>query len=94
MTFERLCDLSQRIANSHNLPGDVSRLTGLPEHRVEEILCVMIKPVDNNCGECKAPVGLSERQQIFPYPPEKRGQALIWKRVCGSCLQKIRPTLR
>jgi hypothetical protein len=48
----------------------------------------MLKPVDDNCGECKKPVGKSDRQQIFMYP--KVG----WKRVCGPCLMKLRPASR
>jgi hypothetical protein len=38
MTFDELCALANRIAASYPLPGDVARLTGLPEQRVEEIL--------------------------------------------------------
>jgi hypothetical protein len=49
----------------------------------------MIRPVDDNCGECKKPVGKSDRQQIFLYPKLK-----AWKRVCGPCLLKLRPETR
>lgn len=38
LTFQQLCELANRIATRYQLPGDVARLTGLPEKRVKEIL--------------------------------------------------------
>jgi hypothetical protein len=104
VTFESLCDSAQRIANSYSLPGDISRLTGVPAHRIEEILRdQMINPVDDKCGECKEPVPLTARQQIFWYP-NPSGKVVVanrkkvaadspgvWKRVCGTCLNQLRP---
>lgn len=74
--------------------------------RFSEKRSPMIKPVDDNCGECGKPVGKSDRQQIFWYPSS--GQKVvkltrkklganapgIWKRVGGDCLLKLRPEIR
>jgi hypothetical protein len=66
----------------------------------------MIRPVDDNCGECKEPVKRDARQQVFFYPSS--GQKVVkltvkklaancpgvWRRVCGPCLLKLRPETR
>lgn len=107
VSFERICDSAQRIATSYRLPGDISRLTGVPAHRIEEILRnQMINPVDDNCGECKAAVPLNARQQVFWYPNSSGKVVMVgkkkldadipgvWKRVCGPCLLSLRPETR
>lgn len=107
VTFEQICDHAQNVANSYSLPGDISRLTGVPAHRIEEILRdQMIKPVDDKCGECEETVHIAARQQLFWYPnPSGKVVAVgkkkvaadhpgAWKRVCGTCLNQLRPQAR
>lgn len=45
------------------------------------------EPINNNCAECGEYVAKGERQQVFFYDKFNG-----FKRVCGKCLLKLKPS--